>query len=147
VKSLCTAALFLAVVLAGCDSPAKPFNLPDPAEVDSFDVTRWTGNGSFWERHEISTEYSITDRRRIAEILAFLKEHNTDYWHHELLPAPWNFDYTIHICYKNKSCDSFDLGEKWFGVAELDRWPIDSRERRISASERERLVELFAKEN
>jgi len=144
-KSLSTAALLLAVVLAGCSEPEQgiPLMLPDPANVDGIEVTHWKGC-FLWERCEISAEYTIKNRRRIADILAFLEAHNTDYRIDDpRSPSPRNYEYTIHLRDKSEGTVIFlHFGENWFGGAE---WPLGCRDRRISATERERLVELFAK--
>ena len=144
-KGLSVSALLLAAALAGCSSPAKPLDLPDPEDVGVLEITRW--KGKFWERHEISTQYDIRDRRRIAEILALLEKEGATYWRRPF-SGPWSHDYTIDVWSKPGATDFYlHVGERSFGGSERDQWPAADRERRLSAEERKRLLELIARED
>ena len=94
-----------------------------------------------WEDNDIVNQRWITDRRRIAEIITFLNAHNTEYRHRRFV-WPWSTVYTINVW--GKEDFYLRMGRTWFGGSERERWPSGSRERWMSAEERERLFAMLA---
>src|SRR5215210_3603273 len=63
-----TAGLVLLALATACTEPSKPLAIPDPADIESMYVYRLTDSVSSWA-------YETMDRRRIAAVLARLREH------------------------------------------------------------------------
>ena len=66
------AGLVLLALATACTRPTKPFTIPELKDVDYVHVSQIEGTTKV-------QEYEIRDPRRIAPILAHLKEHNHGY--------------------------------------------------------------------
>jgi hypothetical protein len=147
-KLTTTAGLVLLALAAACTEPSKPLAVPDPAEIESMYVYRLNDSVNSWA-------YETMDRRRIAAVLAHLREHNTGYrvatrlsvrLRNSHLP---DHDYQILFLSAADIPLGVYIGPDWLaGKDDLVKFPESerrlnlSRQRPLGASEREALVAL-----
>jgi hypothetical protein len=147
-KPSTTAVLVLMALAAACTEPSKPLAVPDAAEIESMYVYRLRDSANTWA-------YETADRRRIAAVLAHLREHNAGYrvatrlsvrLRNSHLP---DHDYQILFLSASSIPLGIHIGPDWLaGRDELVKFPESerrlnlSRQRPLGAAEREALVAL-----
>jgi hypothetical protein len=143
------AGLILAVLVAGCTRPSKPFVLPKAEEVQEIFVSKHAHGLTLWT-------YNIKDRQRIDAIVEHLEQHNPDqyrietdfyaYWVNKPLPE---YEYSFALMKETSMALAVVVGPDWLGGAHDGVEYFNGkrinvyRRRPLGAEERTQLVRLL----
>jgi len=137
ITPLSMAGLVLLALTAACSRAAEPFIIPDLEDVEYASASQINGTSTIWE-HE------IRDPKRIAPILARLRENNSGY--QSTRPESSEQSHAISFAGKNGVLLMIWIGRDWLGGFDTvmeEGGGIISRYRPLGASEREALLALI----